>query len=793
MNKNAVNIKPTDKLVFDLEMMQIDYNEQKINSLKQEISDKYNVPLKNIVIDFKPISLNNNGERVALTSNIIDNIQKPEFQQNLIDEYLRINEIEDVDLKEIIDIDNLINSFVDFNSYSKCKNYRFKYVKWNNYLSYGKDNYFDFTKLNGLVLLNSEPENQSGKTTFAIDLLRFALFGKAHKSPTVDSVFNTFLPEETEVIVEACLEIDKIDYVIRRTITRPPLKKRTKKSKAKQQVEYFKLINGQYDLIETCQEETVQQTNNVIKETVGSVEDFNLVISATTKTLSNLVDLGQSDRGRLFSKWLGLVSLEDKEAITKDYYKTKIVPSLLSNKYNRATLEAEIENYNTVINSNENEIASIKEKKEQVIKNIDKYNKDKTDYLTKKKEIKDNCNIDVKTVENNISTQSNELSLKRNQFRQMKTEYFRLKDVSFDSETYDSKNNEILKLQHRNGELKGLISSQKEEINRIKKLIALQACPTCGHSINEEIQNELISKINDKIAKLIEEGITNKKEIENLNKDIKQLEKDKSDVDTLNTLKLKMSATKVSIENIKLILEKLKHQKEEYEVNKENIIYNNEIDNKINILDEQLKTEINIKENYIKNIEKLNNENINNQKDINKRQQIIDQLIKEEKIIRNWAVYQQLMGKNGIIKLVLKQALPVVNNEIKRLLSGLCDFDVILSISDDNKVCFDLCHDGHYLPIDRNASGYETCMASLALRCALGNIATIPRSNMLVLDEVLIGVGSLNRENIMSLYRRVLTNYDFIIHICHDTTLTDYHDSIITVTKKNNVSVIESK
>ena len=38
------------------------------------------------------------------------------------------------------------------------------------------------------------PES-SGKTTLAIDLLRFALFGKAEKSPTLDSVFNTYLED----------------------------------------------------------------------------------------------------------------------------------------------------------------------------------------------------------------------------------------------------------------------------------------------------------------------------------------------------------------------------------------------------------------------------------------------------------------------------------------------------------------------------------------------------------------------------------------------------------------------
>ena len=179
------NILPTDTIVIDLEMHQIENNDQKKEALRQEISNKYGVPLKNIEINFIPITVDENGDRISLASDVIDNIQDPAFEKELMKSYLKIKKIKDVDFADIDVIDNQVNAFIDFDQYSKYKNYRFKYVKWSNYLSYGPDNYFDFTKLNGLVLLNSTPGNQGGKTTFAIDLLRFALFGKADKSPNL--------------------------------------------------------------------------------------------------------------------------------------------------------------------------------------------------------------------------------------------------------------------------------------------------------------------------------------------------------------------------------------------------------------------------------------------------------------------------------------------------------------------------------------------------------------------------------------------------------------------------------
>lgn len=787
------DIKKTDKLVFDLEMLQINYNEQKKNALKKEIAEKYNVPLKNVEINFIPITVDKNGEKISLTEDIIANIQDPVFQKQLLNDYVTLNKIENVNIEDIYAIDDQINTHIDFTKYKKQKSYRFKYVKWDNYLSYGKDNYFDFTTLNGLVLLNGEPENQCGKTTFAIDLLRFVLFGKADKSPTLDSVFNIYRPQETEVMVEACIEIDDNDYVIRRTITRPALNKRTAKSKPKQKVEYFRYIDGNYELIENCEGESNTQTSNIIKEAVGSVEDFNLVISATAFTLADLLRMGQTDKGKLFSRWLGLMSLEEKDKITKEYYKTQVAPSLLSSKYDKKTLSSEIEDFTSVINGNNELIKNEESKKKCCEKNIEDYQKEYTETISKKKEIKDFGGIDVKTVETQVLNNNNELEIKRGQFKILKSEYERLKDSVFNKELYNKKRVELIELQTKNGELKGLIKAQKEEIERINKLKTEKICVNCGHPIDVVEQDKFIENINETINKFIAEGLQNKEKITSTNKEIEDLELQRNNVEKLNKTKLQLSALKVTIENIKLKIENLQKQKQEIEDNRENIAFNNNITNKINIINEKIKVENNIKENCIKTIQDLITTNNNYDNEIKKRNILIEKLTVEETLIKNWTLYQQLVGKNGIIKIILRRALPVINNELTRLLNGLCDFEVVLSISEDNKVCMDLFRDGIKLDLGTGASGFESCISSLALRCALGNIASMPRPNLLVLDEILGGISPANVENIMTLYKRVLCNYDFILHICHDSNLVDYHDKIITVTKQDNVSVIKLK
>jgi DNA repair exonuclease SbcCD ATPase subunit len=256
-----------------------------------------------------------------------------------------------------------------------------------------------------------------------------------------------------------------------------------------------------------------------------------------------------------------------------------------------------------------------------------------------------------------------------------------------------------------------------------------------------------------------------------------------------------MTAIKSNIENLKLKIADLERQKTEIETNKDNIKYNNEIDIKIRNLDETIKAETNIKEQLIKEIESYNNNIKNYEKEITKRKELVTKLLEEEKIIRNWTIYQQLVGKNGIVKIVLKRALPIINNEIARILDGLCDFEVKLSISDDGKVCMDLIRDGVAIDLGTGASGFESVIASLAIRHALASLASLSKPNFITLDEILDGVAVSNYENVRELYKRIIKNYDFILHITHNELIADWHDSFITVVKdiKNNVSKIELK
>ena len=190
-------------------------------SVIAKIAKKHNVSPAKVRFSTKKIYPDGvSGQDTALNAEMINNIKDPKFQQQLFKEYIEKNGVKDYDWDEILNIDSRVNALINYDAYEKSRRFVLRYAKWKNFLSYGKDNFFDFTKLSGLVHLKGDPANKSGKSTFAYDLIHFALFGKTRsgKADKQSEMFNNYLPNERELFVEVGITIDGENYVIRRTL-----------------------------------------------------------------------------------------------------------------------------------------------------------------------------------------------------------------------------------------------------------------------------------------------------------------------------------------------------------------------------------------------------------------------------------------------------------------------------------------------------------------------------------------------------------------------------------------------
>ena len=767
-----------------------DYSTDKIKIIKGMMSEKYKVPRERIKVIPEFILVDKNNKSF-IDNEVISNIQNPLFQLDLFKEYLTLNKIQDYDFDFLKDIDSQINAHIDYTVYDKYKRYSIKWIKWDNFLSYGENNFFDFSQLNGLVLLSGEPANQSGKTTFAIDLLHFLLFGKTDKSATLDKVFNKHLTESTEVNVEGCIIIDGEEYIIKRKLTRPALSKRTSKSKTTQKVEYYKIVGGIAEelgeYIEDNKGESSIQTNKVIKEAIGQESDFDMIICATSSNLDDLIEKKDTERGKLLSRWIGLLPIEQKDIIAREHFNSSIKPYLISNKYDETQLLQENQALQIVIKTLEDEIKKLSTENIEIEKELTLLEENKMRLLSYKTPIDDTLlKIDINTLNTQMDSLKKEGEIKNNEIEFLTQELKKLENVEFSIDEYDA-------LIKENNDLNIQIQLQRQEFISNKKLIEeltkSEFCPTCGKKYDNVDNSKKIEEITLKQSEITINGkeMNEKKNI--LEKKIELLKENREKYDIKSKTEIKKSVLELKLTQLRNEYKEKRNILTEYNKNNEAIDRNNNIDINIRNIDATLKNKRNTKELNLSYIENRKNTILNHHNSIDERNEIIKRINEENKLIRHWKIYLDMIGKNGISKMVLRKTLPIINAQLSQLLNDVCDFDVEVAINEKNDIIFYLIKDGVKSDLS-SGSGFEKTASALALRTVLGNLSTLPKSNILILDEVLGRVAKENYDNMKSLYEKILKNYDAIIQISHLTEIKDWHEKHIIVSKENNVSKI---
>ena len=771
-----------------------DYSKDKEKEIVSKISKKYSIPKEKIRVSPQFLTVGENGEDLSVTTEIIQNIQDPMFQQKLFKEYLSLNDIKDYDFERISAIDAEINAKIDYQVYDKYRRYCVKWVKWDNFLSYGSDNFFDFTKMKGLVLLSGEPANQSGKTTFAIDLLHFLLYGKTTKVDTLAKVFNKHIPNATQVLVEGCITIDGEDYIIKRTITRPALSKRSSKSKVSQKVEYYKIIGDTQteleEYVDNQQEENSVQTNKVIKEAIGRESDFDLIMSISETTLDELVKKKEAERGRLLSRWIGLLPIEEKEALAREKFNSEIKPSLISNLYSSASVTEERDAFLMRIETLTKDNAKLEEENKKTDTTIANLEQTKQTLSNAKKGIDTElAKIDIATLSKQMEECLIQGKTKKNEHDNIVKELKELENIEFSIEEYESTQKILNEATTRLAVLGEKYSSTKQQIEKLKKS---EYCPTCGRKLDNVDNSSMIETLSKELSSIGEDGRKAREESNALFKQMEELKNKRLKYEERNKIEVKQAALELNLERLRSEYKDLASKKKEYEKNSEAIDKNNEIELQIRNTDELIRSNRECFQNNLQIIARNKSDVESYKGEIKNREDILKRIAEEEKLVKNWKIYLDLVGKNGITKMVLRKALPIINAQLVQLLSDVCDFDIEVAINSKNDVVFNLIKDGVRSDLN-SGSGFELTASALALRAVLADMSTIPRMCGVVLDEVWGRVARDNYDNMRHLIEKISKSYEWMFLISHLNEVKDWCESNVVVTKENNISKIAMK
>jgi hypothetical protein len=141
----------------------------------------------------------------------VGDVTNPEYQYELIEDYLSRNHI--VDEKTLLKIKELnddLNGNLPAEEISRNVFWKLKRFEWSNMFSYGEDNIVDFTKLNGIIGMFAP--NASGKSAL-LDSLSFCLFDTSSRAFKADRVLNN---KKGSFNCKINFEINEIDYYIER-------------------------------------------------------------------------------------------------------------------------------------------------------------------------------------------------------------------------------------------------------------------------------------------------------------------------------------------------------------------------------------------------------------------------------------------------------------------------------------------------------------------------------------------------------------------------------------------------
>ncbi len=755
------------------------FTPEKLNRVKSYFQKKYNT--KYVQLITKVIS---NEDQTKLASlDITENISDFQYQKTLMKDFVEENEI-NVSLDRLYNLDNKVNE-----DFIRKNGDRIKYTKWyikkvefSNFLSYGENNEINFTDLPGITVVESTPKNFGGKSTATVDLMMYLFFNKTTKTKTNVEIFNRF-SDNNEVRVKGYITIDNEEYVIERSSSR----KKTKSGdyNVTNKLEFYKV--NEDGTFENLTGEQRRETEDFITKAIGTEEDFLSTILTTGYNLEELIESKPTARGLILTKFLGLEILKEKEEICKTI-QSEWSKKLISNQYNINDLETENTTFKEGIEENKNEISRLESESEKSQTTLKSAEIKRDELLSKR-----NTDIDQELIRTNVDQIKYDIDKLKKQ-KELAIENSKLVDVKEPSKYYLEDEHQLLKDQINGLIVEGRVNAESIDRNEklIKQLEDGQICPTCNRALEDVDHSGEIQKLKDLVTSIKEIQSLNRKKYDELSESEKSYSNLKKEFDEYEKNKLRKTKYDLESEQKTLEIDKLQTKLDNFDRNKQKLDENQKIDGELIGLRSQIETlNANIRT-FSSSVERLKNQNQTLLEKIETNKELVRKIKVENETQSIFKVYLTVFGKNGISKVILKNMVPLINQELYRLLVDSCHFILELNINERNEVEFIMIDtETRVVKPLTSGSGYERTISSLALRSVLTKISSLPKPNIVVMDEVFGKIADENLEMVGEFFKKIKDYFEHIFVISHNPLIRNWSDNLVMVKKEDNISSID--
>jgi len=667
-------------------------------------------------------------------------------------------------------------------------------IKFNNTFSYGKDNFINFDNLNGIVGLFGN--NRAGKSSIPGSLM-YALFNGTDRG----SLKNIDIVNTRKGFCDASLEftVNSNKYKLYRKT-----EKKTNKKGITSASTNLSLTNCNENIFQDESEEQRRETEKIIKNLIGSPEDFLSTSFAAQGEINSFIKEKSSARKSILTKFLNIDLYDDLYKLSREEY---IVLKSKVKEIKEKNWDSEVNDLKLKVKNNISSIELLKEEL-RVLREKD------LNLSIEKQKIKDNTDDsgytldsikkEIEYTENKIESIKNNILISNNNLSNCNEKIEKI--IAFkESYSLDS------------------LKEQNEKLNNLlKKLNNFKSQKTLFSTELKRHKNEL--KILDQVpcgdqyshCKFIKKAHDSKNEIIEVEKSIKEIEIAIFEIKgVINNIEEQQITQKITKYNEILVKEeklksKVSIESTSIKYNKEKIVNLNEKLQQLNNIKDRLVSKISA--NSIKKLNLINDElnkislNIKNiEANISMIQQEnficeknIESLIEEKNnflvLAEKWKIYDLYsfaISKKGIPTSIINSSLPIINNEINNILNEVANFKITLEeINNNLEVYIDY---GDSKRVIECASGMEKMMSSIAIRVALINISSLPKSDIFIIDE---GFGALDDNNVEACGRLLSSlkkYFKTILVISHVDAIKDIVDKNIEITTKDKDSYVYAK
>ena len=731
------------------------------------------------------------------------NMRDEKNQEKFLLEFLKNKEIEQEIEDRVLELSReYLKKVSNGNEVSRNVLWDIRKMSWNNLFNYGKGNSIDFSKINGLVGIFGK--NYSGKSSI-IDAALFGLFNTTSKGERK----NVHIINQNKERASCRLEIAVGDdvYKIARSLEKTTTKSKGREvQSAKTDLDFTKYNFGTQ--AESKNGDTRNKTDENIRKTFGSLEDFMMTSLAAQNDSFGFVNEGSTKRKEILAKFLDLQIFDQMHKLAKaDSSEMRGVIKHLNSvdwqkKLARAKAEFEeivedITEQQNLCEKHKSRLTELKEEQQLI--------KDQVEAASQKE-------IDVDDVKSLLSKARKSLSKNSKEMDRLSTEIatkrsriedltLRLPSLLEESTTAQEELDALEIIKSEMKETQKSVDKAKREKSRLQSKIDMlhdhEYDPNCEFCSN----NEFVKKAEEAKVTIVDV----QKDIESLNSTMLDLKMKASLInevyskavvqdyevqrDTLSKEQSEVRNMSLQWENCEGKVSLMERRIQDYEA--DIAYYNENIEAYENLTSlrrdlQAINKTVSLKDDQIKKCEakvlEYMSEKGSSKRTIEEAEERIDQIKAAERDYIAYDLFVQATHANGISYEVIKSMMPVINAEIQKILSSIVDFEVFFD-NDGDKLEVYLQHPKYDPRPLSMGSGAEKTIASMAIRLALISVSSLPKPSWFILDEPATALDAEHMEGFTRLLQMIKAQFKTVLLITHLDSLKDVVDKTIEIDK----------